>query len=304
MNSEADSTSAQEDENEDSWVRRLGKSLAGAPRNRDELMALLRDAQEEAVLDAEAMSMIQGVLEVGETQVRDIMIPRAQMVVLERDTDPIELVPQVINSGHSRFPIIGENKDEVVGLLLAKDLLRLALASGEGQADLDIRNVLRPVVFVPESKRLNVLLKEFRASRNHMAVVVDEYGGVAGLVTIEDVLEQIVGDIDDEHDEDEAAFIVRQDPGRFQVRALTPIEDFNRYFGSNFSDEEFDTVAGLLMHRFGHMPKRGEKIVIDGLQFTVQRADLRRIHLLQVSVNAGADQNSSNDGDNAGDTQA
>ncbi len=271
-------------EDSDTWVRRLGKSLSGAPRNREEIVALLKEAQSQSLLDGDAMGMIQGVLQVADIQVRDIMVPRAQMVVLERDAPPQELLPHVIQAGHSRYPVIGENKDEVVGILLAKDLLRLALASEEGEGSLDIREVLRPAVFVPESKRLNVLLKEFRASRNHMAIVVDEYGGVAGLVTIEDVLEQIVGEIDDEHDEAEGAFVLRQDKERYQVRALTPIGEFNRYFGSDFSDAEFDTIGGLVMHEFGHMPKRGESTAIGRFLFNVQRADNRRIHLLQVSV--------------------
>ncbi len=271
-------------ESTDTWVRKLGRSLSGAPKTREEILELLKEAQKEAVLDADAFGMIQGVLQVGDIQVRDIMVPRSQMVVLERDAPPQELLPQLIQSGHSRYPVIGENKDEVVGILLAKDLLRLALASEEGEGSLDVREVLRPAVFVPESKRLNVLLKEFRASRNHMAVVVDEYGGVAGLVTIEDVLEQIVGEIEDEHDEAEGAFVLRQDKERYQVRALTPISEFNRYFNSDFSDAEFDTIGGLVMHEFGHMPKRGESTAIGRFLFNVQRADSRRIHLLQVTV--------------------
>ena len=266
------------------WVRKLGRSLSGAPKSREEILELLKEAQKGGVLDGDAFGMIQGVLQVADIQVRDIMVPRAQMVVLQRDAPPQELLPQLIQAGHSRYPVIGENKDEVVGILLAKDLLRLALASEEGEGSLDIKEVLRPAVFVPESKRLNVLLKEFRASRNHMAIVVDEYGGVAGLVTIEDVLEQIVGEIDDEHDEAEGAFVLRQDKERYQVRALTPIGEFNRYFGSDFSDAEFDTIGGLVMHEFGHMPKRGESTAIGRFLFNVQRADSRRIHLLQVTV--------------------
>ncbi len=271
-------------ESADTWVRKLGRSLTGAPKTREEILELLKESQQQGVLDVDAMGMIQGVLQVADIQVRDIMLPRAQMVVLQRDAPPQELLPQLIQAGHSRYPVIGENKDEVVGILLAKDLLRLALASEEGEGSLDIKEVLRPAVFVPESKRVNVLLKEFRASRNHMAIVVDEYGGVAGLVTIEDVLEQIVGEIDDEHDEAEGAFVLRQDKERYQVRALTPISEFNRYFNSDFSDAEFDTIGGLVMHEFGHMPKRGESTAIGRFLFNVQRADSRRIHLLQVTV--------------------
>jgi len=205
-----------------------------------------------------------------------------QMVVLDRDMSPIDMLPEVIQSGHSRFPVIGENKDEVVGILLAKDLLRLAL--DKDKPDFNARQVIRPAVFVPESKRLNVLLKEFRSSRNHMAIVVDEYGGVAGLVTIEDVLEEIVGDIDDEYYEAEGAFVLRQGEGRYLVRALTPIDEFNRYFGSDFSDEEYDTVGGFVIHAFGHMPKRGESTVVGRYLFQVQRGDNRQIHLFQVTV--------------------
>ena len=266
--------------------RRFLRSLVGPPRSRDERMEFLRSSRDSLHLDGEALTMLEGVLEVSEIQARDIMVPRSQMVVVERDLDPTELLRQVVKSGHSRYPVIGENRDEVVGILLAKDLLRLALEQIEGQTDgqFDVRDVIRPVIFVPESKRLNVLLKEFRANRIHMAIVVDEYGGVAGLVTIEDVLEEIVGDIDDEHDEAEGAFILRQDKERYLVRGLTPIEEFNRYFASQLSQSEFDTIGGLVAHQFGHMPKRGESVVMDRFQFNVQRADNRRVHLFQVTV--------------------
>jgi magnesium and cobalt transporter len=211
------------------------------------------------------------------------MIPRAQMVVLDRDETMDDILATVIDSGHSRFPVVTESRDEVLGILLAKDLLRLALSSDRA-GRLELAEILRPAVFVPESKRVNVLLKEFRASRNHMAVVVDEYGGVGGLVTIEDALEQIVGDIDDEYDQAEGAFIMRQDANRFLVRSLTPVSEFNRYFSAQFSDEEFDTIGGLVMHEFGHMPKRGESVQTDRFKFTVQRADNRRIHLFQMMI--------------------
>jgi len=246
----------------------------------------LRDASKRGLLDSDALAMIEGVLQVAEMQVRDIMIPRSQMVVVERDADPRSYLPVIIESAHSRFPVIGESRDEIVGILLAKDLL--AWLAQREEKRFDIREALRPAVFIPESKRLNVLLKEFRASRNHMAIVVDEYGGVAGLVTIEDVLEQIVGEIEDEHDVDGDTYIMRYGPNRHTVKALTPIEEFNDYFGTDFSDEEFDTIGGLVMHAFGHMPKRGEKVTLGQFQFKVLRADNRRIHLLQLLKADGA----------------
>lgn len=268
------------------WLRKQARQVVGPPRSREEILEWLREARQTELLDAEAYGMIQGVLQVSQTQVRDIMVPRSQMVVVERDASPTDLLRAVIQSGHSRYPVIGDNRDEVVGVLLAKDLLRLALDQEHLSADtrFDLGEVIRPPVVVPESKRLNVLLKEFRANRNHIAIVLDEYGGVSGLVTIEDVLEQIVGEIDDEHDEDEGAFILRQDRERYLVRALTPIEEFNRYFGSQLSNEEFDTIGGLVAHRFGHLPRRGESITIDRFQFNVQRADSRRVYLFQVAV--------------------
>ena len=281
MSEDSESDSSRSSSN--GWLRQLGQSLAGPPRDRDELTEILREAQRNDLLDGDALWMMKGVLNVSEIQVRDIMVPRSQMVVVERDAEPAAILPTVIESGHSRFPVIGDSRDEVVGILLAKDLLRLALDEN-GEAGFDMRQVLRPAVFVPEAKRVNVLLKEFRASRNHMAVVVDEYGGVAGLVTIEDALEQIVGDIDDEYDTAEGAYIMRQDANRFLVRSLTPVPEFNRYFGATFSDEEFDTIGGLVMHEFGHMPKRGETVVVDRFQFNVQRAASRRIHLFQMAV--------------------
>lgn len=281
MNEDSESESSKSGAN--GWLRQLGQSLAGPPRDRTELLEVLREAQHNDLLDGDALWMMKGVLGVSEIHVRDIMVPRSQMVVVERDAEPCAILPTVIDSGHSRFPVIGESRDEVVGILLAKDLLRLAL-DGNGESDFDMRRVLRPAVFVPEAKRVNVLLKEFRASRNHMAVVVDEYGGVAGLVTIEDALEQIVGDIDDEYDVAEGAYIMRQDANRFLVRSLTPVPEFNRYFGAAFSDEEFDTIGGLVMHEFGHMPQRGETVIVDRFQFNVQRADSRRIHLFQMTV--------------------
>ncbi len=225
------SSTAREGGSPRSWLERLGQVLTGEPRDREQLLELLRDAEQRSLLDADALAMIEGVLQVAEMQVRDIMVPRAQMVVVERDADPEALLPVVLDSAHSRFPVIGENRDEVVGILLAKDLL--AYFSDEHRDSFSVREVLRPAAFIPESKRLNVLLKEFRASRNHMAIVVDEYGGVAGLVTIEDVLEQIVGEIDDEHDIEEDTWIMDHGDRKYTVKALTPIEDFNEYFRSD-----------------------------------------------------------------------
>jgi len=265
------------------WRRRLLE--AAKPRSREELTELLRLAGADGLVDADALAMIEGVMEVADLQVRDIMIPRSQMVVLDRDAPPASLLPVIVESGHSRFPVIGEDRDQVVGLLLAKDLLR-HYAEGD-PASFDMREVLRPAVFVPESKRVNVLLKEFRGSRNHMAVVVDEYGGVAGLVTIEDVVEEIVGDIEDEYDIEEDQTIRRDADGAFVVHALTLIEDFNDFFSSDFSDEEFDTIGGLVMHQFGRLPKRGEQASLDGFEFKVLRADRRRIDLLRVEPPAG-----------------
>ena len=267
------------------WFRRLVGG--GEPRDRAELAEELREAGRRGLIDADALAMIEGVLEVADLQVRDIMVPRSQMVVMNRDDPPETLLPAIVESGHSRFPVIGEDRDQVVGLLLAKDLLRYF---GEGgSAGFDMREVLRPAVFVPESKRVNVLLKEFRVSRNHMAVVVDEYGGVSGLVTIEDVVEEIVGDIADEYDIEEDQTIRREGERQYTVHALARIEDFNEYFGAQFSDEEFDTIGGLVMHQFGRLPKRGENVSIEGFDFKVLRADRRRIDLLRVTPPSGTE---------------
>ena len=246
-----------------------------------ELTDDLREAGGRGLIDADALTMIEGVLGVADLQVRDIMVPRSQMVVLDRNDTPEKVLPVIVESGHSRFPVIGEDRDQVVGLLLAKDLLRYF--SEGGRDNFDMRDLLRPTVFVPESKRLNVLLKEFRVSRNHMAVVVDEYGGVSGLVTIEDVIEEIVGDIADEYDIEEDQTIRRESERQFAVHALARIEDFNEYFGTSFSDEEFDTIGGLVMHQFGRLPKRGEAVTIGGIEFKVLRPDRRRIDLLRVT---------------------
>ncbi len=264
------------------WMDRLSQALLGEPKDRDQLIHLLREAQGRGLFDVDAQGMIEGVLQVADMQARDIMIPRSQMVVVSRDAGPEELILVAIKSGHSRFPVVGDSRDEVVGVLLAKDLLRYSVTKASQQ--FSIRDVLRPAVFVPESKRLNVLLKEFRASRNHLAIVVDEYGGVAGMVTIEDVLEQIVGEIEDEHDIDEDTFIRKYSDTHFTVKALTLIEDFNEYFETEFSDDEFDTIGGLVTHNIGHLPRRGETIILDNFSFHIVNAGNRRIHLMQVTL--------------------
>ena len=264
-----------------SWLERLGQALQGELKDRDQLIEVLQEAQKNTVIDYDALTMIEGVIGVSEMQVRDIMIPRSQMVVVERDADLKVILQTVVESAHSRFPAVGENRDEVIGILLAKDLLPYFL-DGEN-IRFNLRDILRPAVFIPESKRLNVLLKEFRASRNHIAIVVDEYGGVAGMVTIEDVLEQIVGEIEDEHDVEEDAYILEHRNAEYTVKAITPIEDFNEHFQATFSDEEFDTIGGLVMNGFGHMPKRGEKLNLGDFHFKVLRASNRQIYLLQVS---------------------
>ncbi len=269
------------------WLERLAHVVSGEPQDRAELVALLRDAESRALLDADALTMLEGVLQVGEMHVRDIMVPRAQMVVVRGAERPESFVRGVVESGHSRFPVVGDSRDDVEGILLAKDLLGYFAAPD--RPELDLEDVMRPAVFIPESKRLNVLLREFRESRNHMAIVVDEYGGVAGLVTIEDVLEQIVGEIDDEHDQSEERYIRRLDAGDYTVKALTPIEDFNDYFDTDFSEEAFDTVGGLVVKAFGHLPARGEACRVGPISFRVLRADKRRVHLLSVRVEgAGA----------------
>jgi len=267
-----------------SLMDRLVHAMGGEPRDRGELLELLRDAQAREIFDADTLQMVEGVFQVVEMRVRDIMIPRGQMVVVEYETTLEEILAVVIESGHSRFPVINEDKDNVVGVLLAKDLLRYSGVGSQQQFRLD--DIMRKATFTPDTKRLNVLLSEFRAARNHMAIVLDEYGGVGGLVTIEDVLEEIVGEIDDEHDTEEDVDIKEHGDGRFSVRALTPIDDFNEALGTQFSDEDFDTIGGLLMQHIGHMPKAGETATIDGCQFRVLSADSRRLHLLQVTLAA------------------
>jgi len=261
-----------------SLIERLTSWLLREPEDREQLLEVLHAAYDNNLLDADALTMIEGVLQVSERQVREIMIPRAQMDAVDINDPHDEILKFVIDTAHSRFPAVDGERDNVVGILLAKDLLRLY--TGE---EVNLREMLRPAVFVPESKRLNVLLREFRSSRNHIAMVVDEYGGVAGLVTIEDVLEQIVGDIEDEYDYDEAeANILRDKAGGWRVKAQTEIADFNGALGAHLPEEEFDTVGGLVVNRFGRLPKRGESIEIEGYRFHVLRADSRRVHMLLV----------------------
>lgn len=281
--------SAESESDGSSWRRLLARTLGVSPADRDGLVRLLREAQGRALLDVDQLAMIEGVLHVSEMQVRDIMIARSQMVVLRRDDNLQALLAPVIESGHSRFPVIGDDRDDVIGIVIAKDLLRYARSTDSAQR-VNMRELIRPALFVPESKRLDVMLKEFRSSRNHLAVVVDEYGGVAGMVTMEDVLEQIVGEIDDEHDIDDDSFILDRRDDVTVVKALTPIEDFNDHFKTDFSDEEFDTIGGLVAQQFGRLPRRGESVAVGQLRFEVVRADNRRIHLLLVRQIADATQ--------------
>ena len=259
-------------------LERLGALLMREPEDREQLIELLQRSYERNLLDADALAMIEGVMQVSEMQARDIMIPRAQMDVIDIGDTPEKFIPWVIETGHSRFPVVGENKDDVIGILLAKDLL--SYYAGE---EFNVRDRLRPAVFIPESKRLNVLLKDFRSNRNHIAIVVDEYGCVAGLVTIEDVLEQIVGEIEDEYDFDEAEDNIVQDAsGHYRIKAVTEIADFNQTLGVQFDDDDYDTVGGLVLNKFGRLSKRGESVVIGNFKFTVLHADSRRLHTLLV----------------------
>lgn len=265
-----------------SLLERVSSAFAAKPKNRTQLLTLLRQAQQNQLLDLDSLRMIEGVMQVAEMSVSEIMIPRAEMVVVPKDAMLNEILPIALKSGHSRFPVIGENKDEVIGILLAKDLLNFYL---EGNTErFSIKEILRPVVFIPENKRLNILLNEFRKNRNHIAVIVDEYGGVSGLVSIEDVLEQIVGEIEDEHDIDRDVYIRKHKDGYYSIKAITPIEDFNEFFGTNLKDDEYDTIGGLVLQGLGHLPKRGESIMIENIPFKVLRANSRRIQLLQTTL--------------------
>ncbi len=268
------------------WLERLSHLFQGEPKDRHELVGMIQDAEEREVIDEETKEMIEGVLEIAELRVRDIMIPRSQMVTIRRNQPVESFLPIIIESAHSRFPIINEDKDHVEGILLAKDLLRFSLGQTEEPFSFD--KVLRPAVVVPESKRVDRLLKEFQQQRYHMAIVVDEFGGVSGLVTIEDILELIVGEIEDEYDagEEELEQIRRISKSIYGIHGLTPIEEFNDYFDTHFSDEEVDTVGGLIMHAFGHLPKKGESVTLDGFDFKVVHADRRRLLQLQVRIPA------------------
>jgi len=261
------------------WLERLSSLLLREPEDREQLVTLLHSAFERNLLDSDALSMIEGVMHVSEMQARDIMVPRAQMDVIDISETPEKFIPFVIETAHSRFPVMEGSQDNVIGILLAKDLLRY----NAGEEDFNVREMLRPAVFIPESKRLNILLKDFRSNRNHIAMVVNEYGGVAGLITIEDVLEQIVGEIEDEYDFDEEEDnIVKESSDRYRVKAITEIDNFNEALNTNFSNEDYDTIGGLVIKEFGRLPKHNESVIIGNLKFVVLRADSRRLHILQV----------------------
>ncbi len=268
-----------------SWLDRISSALSGEPTSREDLIELLRDVQADGVIGADTLRMLEGAINVADMTVGDVMVARAQMVTLPAEADLMELMKRVVESGHSRFPVHGEDRDEILGILLAKDLLRGVV---EDQHPSSVHELLRPAVLIPESKNLNVLLREFRQSRNHMAIVIDEYGGVSGLITIEDVLEEIVGEIDDEHDDagDEGTLIAAQADGQFVVDALTPIADFNERFSADFSDADYDTIGGLLTDAIGHLPEAGEELKLGRFTFRVARADARRLIALLVSIDA------------------
>jgi len=263
-----------------SLIDRIGQFLTGEPQDQNDLLEILQEAHEKHLLDAEALSMIQGILKFSEMRVRDVMIPRVQMNVVAKDSELESIFPMILESGNSRYPVIEDDRSKVVGVLLAKDLLAHALDNKK----LVVGDVMRAVSVVPESKRLNVLLKEFRTERNHMAIVVDEYGMAAGLVTIEDVLEQIVGEIEDEHDSQEEEYIRKSSKQKYTIKALTPIDDFNDYFSSKLKDDEHDTIGGFFVHQLGYMPKKGDKLDYDKFRFEVLHADNRRIYLLKLRL--------------------
>jgi len=269
------------DSGNSSWIGKITNLFTESVDDTRSLVNVLRQAEQNKVIDADGLSIIEGALQVNDMQVREIMIPRSQVATIDITDSPGEIIPKVIDAGHSRFPVIGESKDDVVGILLAKDLLPLVLDS---EARFNLKDALRPAIFVPESKRLNVLLKEFRENKNHMAIVIDEYGGLGGVVTIEDVLEQIVGEIEDEYDIDEEDYIKKVDKDNYTVKALTPIEDFNNFFHSKLPDTEFDTIGGLVLDQFRHIPKRDETVGIGPYVFKVLNADNRQIRLLLVTT--------------------
>jgi len=262
------------------WLERISHIMGNELQDRDDLLEILREAKEKKLLDKYALEMLEGVLQVSEQRARDVMVPRKKMIVVKKEAILEEIYSTVIEYGHSRFPVIGEDKSEVVGILLAKDLLVHVL----NKENIKIEDLMRTAIVVPESKRLNVLLKEFRARRNHMAIVVDEYGAVAGIITIEDVLEQIVGEIEDEHDYAEEEYIFKRNDKEYIIQALTPLEDFNEYFSVDFDTESFDTLAGFIVGRLEHMPKKGEKVEEGRFRFEVLKADGRRVHLLKLKI--------------------
>ena len=263
-----------------SWLEKLSMAFINEPTSRDELISLLRAAQQRELLDDEALSIIEGAMAVSKMKTREIMVPRSQVVFVQLDMTPEEFLPLIIDSGHSRFPVLDDGPDKVVGILMAKDLLPLAL--NRNNTRFNIRDNIRRYTAIPESKPVDVLLQDFREKRNHIAVVYDEYANISGIVTIEDVLEQIIGDIEDEYDIHEDDFIKQHTDGSYTVKALTPIEDFNEHFGCHFSDKYVDTVGGVVLGQFGHLPKRDETVVVDGFNFKVLNADRRRIHLLEL----------------------
>lgn len=266
-----------------SWLERLNIFFGREPKNRDELMDVLRDAEEHNILSTEMLGMIERILQVSEMQVREAMIPKAQMVSVQIDSNLSTLLPIIIESGHSRFPVLDKKGKDVLGMLLAKDLLKFCFS--KDAANFNIADIIRPAMFTPQSKRLDVLLREFRINRNHIAMVIDEYGHIAGLITIEDVLEQIVGEIEDEYDiEEEESQIRKHADGSYIVKASTLIEEFNEYFHSNFSDAEYDTIGGIVLHAFGHLPKRGETVKVENYRFKVLHSDNRRLYLLEVKM--------------------
>ena len=263
------------------WVERISQLFSGEPHDLDDLLSILREARENHLLDTDALSMIEGVLQVSQMRVRDIMIPRAQMVVLPKDAELETIFPLVIEFCHSRYPVLDGDRSKVVGVLLAKDLLARVLQN----KTMTVQDIMRPACVVPESKRLNVLLKELRTNGNHMAIVVDEYGQAAGLVTIEDVLEEIVGEIEDEHDEhDDEGYIFQRSSNEYMIKALLPIDEFDEHFNTNFTTDEYDTIGGFILSQLEHMPKKGESVVVDNLRFEVIRADNRRLHLIKLKV--------------------
>jgi magnesium and cobalt transporter len=264
-----------------SWIEKIGQLLTGEPQDLDDLLEILRDARENHLLDTDALSMIEGALQVSQLRVRDIMIPRVQMVVVPKDAELDTLFPLVTQFGHSRYPVIEEDRSKVVGILLVKDLFAHSLENKQ----LKVEQIMRPVILVPESKRLNVLLKELRTKGNHMAIVVDEYGQAAGLVTIEDVLEQIVGEIEDEHDEqDDEGYILQRNENEYMIKALTPIDEFDDYFNTHLTTDEYDTVGGFIVNEMEHMPKKGESLTVDNMRFEIVRADTRRVHLVKLKI--------------------